>query len=126
MPGERGNLHLKEHTVVVDVQDNRSVKAGRIIEELEQSFGVGSVVAVVPRSGNLYEITVNEKRYVEDLANSGLQVAGIKYDCHAIYSSEKLVSFMHLPAFIEDDDILEKLAALGIEVTSPVKRKKSP
>ena len=117
---------MKEHTVVVDVQDNRTVKAGKIIEELEKSFGVGSVVAVVPRSGNLYEITVNEKRYVDDLASSGFQVGGIKYDCHAIYSSEKLVSFMHLPAFIEDDVILDKLTTLGIEVTSPVKRKNHP
>ena len=126
MPGERGNLHLKEHTVSVDVDDNRTVKASKVIEELEKTFGVGSVVAVVPRSGNLYEITVNEKRYVDELANSGFQVGGIKYDCHAIYSSEKLVSFMHLPAFIEDADILNKLTALNIEVTSPIKRKKHP
>ena len=126
MPGDRGNQQLKEFTVVVDVEDNRKVKAKNVIDELEKTYGVGSIIAVVPRSGNLYEVTVSEKRYVDDLANVGFQVAGIKYACHAIYSSEKLVSFMHLPAFIDDNVIIQKLSDLGIETTSPFRRKKYP
>ena len=126
MSGDGGTPNIKESTLIVDVKDNRQVKARSVISELEKTYGVGSILAVVPRSGNLFEITVSEKQFVNDLSHSGFSVEGQKYDCHAIYSAERLVSFMHLPAFIEDDVILQKLAVLGVEVLSPVKKKNHP
>ena len=121
-----GGTTVKELTFVVDVKDNKVVKADNIIDELEKSYGVGSVLAVVPRSGNLFDVTVKNKELVDDLCSSGLHVSGRKYDCNAIYSSHKLVSFMHLPVFIEDEELIGRLTSLGVELKSPIKRRKYP
>ena len=62
MPGGRGDDILKELTLIVDVSDNKRVSAQSIIEEAEGICGEGNIFAVVPRSGNLYEITVRYPR----------------------------------------------------------------
>lgn len=123
MPGGGGDRLLKELTLVVDVVDNKRVTARSVIESSENIYGDGNVLAVVPRSGNLYEITVKDKDASNELCNGAFQVAGIEYRCHAVYSEEKCVSFLHLPAFFSDDDIIRKLDALGAELKSPIKRR---
>ena len=123
MPGGGGGHLLKELTLVVDVADNKLVTARSVIESAENLCGEGNVLAVVPRSGNLYEITVKDKDASNELCNGAFQVAGIEYRCHAVYSEEKVVSFLHLPAFISDNDIIRKLEAFGAELKSPIKRR---
>ena len=126
MSGGGGRASVKELTLHVDVTDNKVVKAQSIIDELENVYGTGSVLAVVPRSGNLYEITVKDKESADDLAGTGFKVGDSKYECHAVYSSQKVVSFLHLPEFIEDDVVVKKLTDLGVEVLSKVKNRVHP
>ena len=40
-----------------------------------------------------------------------------------IYSDSIVVSFMHLPAYVSDDEIISKLKGLNIEILSDVKRR---
>ena len=126
MSGDGGNNFVKELTLIVDVADNRRVSATSVIEEAEAICGDGNILAVVPRSGNLYEITVKHKQNSDDLSNMPFQVAGIRYKCHAVYATERVVSFLHLPAFIPDEDILEKLQGYGVEIMSSIKRRYYP
>lgn len=126
MSGGRGDRILKELTLIVDVADNRSVSAQSIIEEAEGICGDGNILAVVPRSGNLYEITVRYQNNSDDLCNSPFQVSGKRFQCHAVYSKERVVSFLHLPAFIPDSDIFKKLQEFGVEVKSDIKRRFYP
>ena len=126
MAGGGGRRKCKELTLVVDVGDNKVVKAQSVVDELVAVYGSENILAVVPRSGNLYEITVKDKDAANDLSDSGFQVAGLKYDCHQVYSAEKVVSFLHMPEFIEDDVIIKKLTDLGVEVLSKVKSRVYP
>ena len=61
MSGGRGRSSVKELTLVVDVKDNKTVKAQSVVDELVEEYGSDQILAVVPRSGNLYEITLKDK-----------------------------------------------------------------
>ncbi|CAC5402728.1 unnamed protein product [Mytilus coruscus] len=122
MSGERGGRLLKELTLVVDVVDNKKVSANSIIEEAEVLCGEGNVLAVVPRSGNLYEITVTNSDAADELSTGPFVIGTKRYNCQAIYSKDRVVSFMHLPVFISDDVIRNKLEAYNVELKSPIKQ----
>ena len=122
MSGERGGRLLKELTLIVDVADNKKVGANSIIEEAEVLCGEGNVLAVVPRSGNLYEITVANGDAADELSNGPFVIGSTRYNCKAIYSKDRVVSFMHLPVFISDDVIRDKLEAYNVELKSPIKQ----
>ena len=74
----------------------------------------------------MYEITVRYPRNSDELCNSPFQVSGEKYQCHAVHSKEKVVSFLHLPAFIPNEDIYKKLQTFGVEIKSDIKRRFYP
>ncbi|CAG2207261.1 unnamed protein product [Mytilus edulis] len=122
MSGERGGRLLKELTLIVDVADNKKVGANSIIEEAEVLCGEGNVLAVVPRSGNLYEITVANSDAADELSNGPFVIGTTRFNCKAIYSKDRVVSFMHLPVFISDDVIRDKLEAYNVELKSPIKQ----
>ncbi|CAC5423425.1 unnamed protein product [Mytilus coruscus] len=122
MSGERGGRLLKELTLVVDVVDNKKVSANSIIEEAEVLCGEGNVLAVVPRSGNLYEINVTNSDAADELSTGPFVIGTKRYNCQAIYSKDRVVSFMHLPVFISDDVIRNKLEAYNVEIKSPIKQ----
>ncbi|CAG2241705.1 unnamed protein product [Mytilus edulis] len=62
MSGGRGDgRSIKEKTVLVDVGDNRNIKAADVIANVEKEVGEGTVLACVPKSGNSYELTLTDK-----------------------------------------------------------------
>lgn len=114
---------MKECTVVIDVEDNKRFSPMSIIESVEIVCGDGNVLAVVPRSGNLYEITVVDNDAVRALTSEPLDIGRKRVECKPVVSQEKVVSFLHLPAFITDEVITDKLENLGIELKSSIKRR---
>ncbi|CAC5361454.1 unnamed protein product [Mytilus coruscus] len=48
------------------------------------------------------------------------------YECSLMYSDTTVVSFMYIPAFIDDDDIIDMLRDRGIKIVSPVFRRVVP
>ncbi|CAC5423456.1 unnamed protein product [Mytilus coruscus] len=113
----------KELTLILDVIDNKKVGPLSVIEEAESLCGDGNVLAVVPRSGNLYEITVASKDASDELSTGPFVLCGQRYNCKAVYSTERVVSFLHLPAFIPDEEIRKKLIEYGAELKSEIKRR---
>lgn len=53
--------YCRENTLFVNVNDNSFVKPEEIIKFIHDTCGVGSLLACVPKSGNLYEITLDGK-----------------------------------------------------------------
>jgi hypothetical protein len=50
----------------------------------------------------------------------------VEYNVSLICSDTTVVSFMKLPSYIEDEDIISKLQAKGIKLVSPVYRRAIP
>jgi hypothetical protein len=70
------------------------------------------VLAVV-RDSNSYNVTLDSKENTMKLLN-GVEIDGKDYDCSLVFSNNTVVSFMYIPAFIEDDEIVDKLNEKGI------------
>ncbi|CAC5400025.1 unnamed protein product [Mytilus coruscus] len=92
MPGERGvRRTVKEQTVIVDVFDNKSVSAASVIKSTEEQVGEGEILACVPKSGNLYEVTLNENDSVDLICDTGFKIGDRNFKPNAIFSKERLV-----------------------------------
>lgn len=114
--------YSKDNTVIIDVIDNKQLKANKVIGVVTELCGEGTVFACVPKSGNLFEVTL-EGRAGINLLLDGVQIDGKTFQCHDVTKKFTLVSFLHLPAYIDDMEIKEKLEVLGVELLSPIKRR---
>jgi hypothetical protein len=75
-----GRVFTRELSVKVDVLDNTKIKALDIINAVVESAGVGSILACIPKSGNIYEITLADRECVQ-IVSPGLSVEGTTYRC---------------------------------------------
>ncbi len=124
MSGGRGvNRVLKEQTVLVNVNDNKTVKAVEVINSVEKDVGVGSVLACVLKGANAYELTLKSPVDRDFLTARGFVVNDVRYTPEALVARTKVVSFKNVSHYIEDDEITERLREWGLTLKSPIKRK---
>lgn len=124
-PNKVNRNYRRENTVTVDVLDNGQIKPDNIIKFVHENCGVGSMFACVPRSGNLYEITLDGRAPLQYLLE-GIKIGDKTYECREIVQNSIMVSFLHLPAYIEDHEIEDTLLSMNIEILSPIKRRYYP
>lgn len=124
MPGGWGvHRTIKEHTVVVDVKDNINIPAREIIDSIQNVVGEGAVLAIVPKTGNAFEITLSDQNAIDLIVDTGFEHKDKTYKPRAIFSKMRVVSFFNVSHYTPDDEITDKLEALGIELKSPLQRK---
>lgn len=115
----------KECTVIIDVKDVKKIKASSIIRSVEELTGDLSVYAVVPKGANLYEVTLPNKEVACNILG-GIDIDNVHYDCTLLYSDTIIVSIIHLPAYISDEEIGMKLREYGVELLAPIQRRYYP
>ncbi len=81
---------------------------------------MSKTLAVRPKQNRLYEVTLTNEETCDDLMD-GLEIKGAKYDVKKLQEREYVVSFMHLPAYLED--IMDKLEGRGVTPTSIIRRR---
>lgn len=118
--GER--KYLKEATVIVEVEKVNDVKAEDIIKAVSERIGGGKILAVRPRQGKEYEVTLEEEESCEELMD-GLTIKGTNCEVKKLQNREYVVSFMHLPVYLEDKQILDKLNGWGVFPISKIRRR---
>ena len=127
MSGERGGRRtVKEQTVLVDVGDNRTVTASSVIKSIEEQVGEGEILACVPKSGNLFEITLRNDDSVDLICDTGFKVGDNKYKPNAVFSRERMVSFLNVSYYVPDSEIQGKLEEFGAELITPIRRRMHP
>lgn len=118
-------IYSKEATVIVDLAEVRDGVVQDIIKEVNKKIGGGKVLAIRPRQGKEYEITlINEEEC--DKLEDGMMIKQQFCEIRKLQSREYVVSFMHLPAYMDDRDILDKLEAWGVTPSSSIKRRTYP
>lgn len=115
-------VYKRENSLYVDVKDNKVVKARDLIEAILDVCGQKSLFACVPRSGNLYEVTMCDKMVTNWLVD-GITCKGITYPCTPVVNDKLLVSFLDLPTYMPNKEIETKLEILGVDIVSPINRK---
>lgn len=68
-------VYRKDCSILIDVGDNKRIKAYNVISEAVKLVGNDSIMGIVPRSGNMYELTVRDKKDLDKL-DDGLFVCG--------------------------------------------------
>ncbi|VDI63785.1 Hypothetical predicted protein [Mytilus galloprovincialis] len=122
MSGGRGDgRSIKEKTVLVDVGDNRNIKAADVIANVEKEVGEGTVLACVPKSGNSYELTLTDKDALDLIVDTGFKVNDSNFKPRAIFSRDKVVSFFNVSHYVPDSEIREKLQEFGVTLKSPIR-----
>ena len=74
----------------------------------------------------MYEITLNAKDAVDLICDTGFEVNHIKFKPSAVYSREKLVSFLNVSYYVPDEEITKKLVEFGAELVTPIRRRMHP
>jgi len=103
-------VYVKEATVTVDLTEVRGAKAEDIIKAVTEKIGVGKILAV--RQMDNYEVTLEKEEDTEKLMD-GLIINGKNCEVQKLKNRDYVVSIMHLPAYLDDEDILKKLEGWG-------------
>lgn len=118
-------IYSKEATVIVDLTEMRDARAEDIMKAVNERLGGGKILAVRPRQGKEYEVTLINKDACDDL-DEGLMIKEKLCEIRRLQTREYVVSFIHLPAYIGDSEILDKLQTWGVTPASIIKRRVYP
>lgn len=118
-------IYSKEAMAIVDMVDQRDARAEDIIKAVNERIGGGKILAVRPRQGKEYEITLINREACNGL-DEGLMIKGKLCEIQQLKTREYVVSFIHLPAYIEDSDIVDKLQNWGVTPVSDIRRRMYP
>jgi hypothetical protein len=100
----KSRQYRREHSLIVNVHDNSAVRPDAVIKYVHDHCGVGDIYACVPKSGNLYEITLDGRAPIQYLLE-GIKTGNSTFQVHEVVQSSIIVSFLHLPAYIDDEEI---------------------
>ncbi len=117
--------YSKEATVIVNAVEVKDGKAEDVIKAVINKVGLSKVLAVRPRINKEYEITLTDEEACEELMN-GLMIKDVMTEVRNLQTKECVVSFMHLPVYVTDEEIWDKLRVWGVTTISAVKRRYYP
>lgn len=120
-----GRKYLKEATVIVNVEKVNQVRAMDIIDAVTEVCGQGKILALRPRQGKEYELTMEKEESCEKLMD-GLTIRGESCEVKRLQNKDHVVSFMHLPVYLDDNEILIKLEGWRVTPISQIKRRYYP
>ncbi|KAI2645343.1 Cellular nucleic acid-binding protein [Labeo rohita] len=117
--------YLKEATVIINVEITNDAKAVDVIKAEAEQIGEGKILAVRPRQGKEYELILEKEEMCNDLID-GLTIGGATCEVKKLQNRDYVVSFMHLPVYLDDEGILEKLNGWRVLPVSKIKRRLYP
>ena len=117
-----GNKYGKDLTVEV-VEGTENVSVMDLLRGVKKECG--AVLGCRARGPRTYEITMKEEEGKEKLMD-GIRVQGALVQASSIVGNEMVVSFLNLPVYLEDGNILAKLKDWGVGAISPIKRRVWP
>lgn len=112
----------KDLTVVLEI-DGDDITAMNLIKATKEVCGRITACRVITK--NKYEVTVASVQ-AKDRLLDGFRVGETRIHGREVTSDELVVSFMGLPAYIEDEEITAKLQFWGVSAVSAVRRKMWP
>jgi len=116
---------LKEATLVLDLTGNKDIKVEDIIKGILEKVDVDNLLAVRPRRDMEYELTLRSVEVCDGLMD-GLEISGQYCEVRRLERREYIVSFLHLPAYLHDKTIEDKLKSWGVTPMTKVRRRLYP
>ncbi|VDH95115.1 Hypothetical predicted protein [Mytilus galloprovincialis] len=121
-----GKVFKKECAVKVINIPTRTFLAAQVIEAAEKVCGENSVLAVVPNDAESYYVVTTITEENAEKLTRGLEIDEQSFDCNFQFSDLVVVSFLNLPAHVEDSVIIGKLKEKNCTIHSPIYRHVHP
>lgn len=121
--GEADRSYGKELTVCVELQGEESITTTELMKNVRELCG--GLLACRTTGDRRYELTMSHQRGKDRLLE-GFKIGEVRIIARELRNDEMVVSFLNLPAYITDDEILGKLHGWGVSATSPIKRRMWP
>uniref|UniRef100_A0A673IN86 CCHC-type domain-containing protein n=1 Tax=Sinocyclocheilus rhinocerous TaxID=307959 RepID=A0A673IN86_9TELE len=118
-------IYLKEATITVEIGQVKEARAMDVIKSVTERIGDGRILVVRPKQTKEYEVML-EREEDADLLTNGLTIKGINCEVKRLQNRDYVVSFMHLPVYVADKEILDKLEGWGVCPLSKIKRRVYP
>ena len=113
--------YKKECTVEVNVGNRRLINASMLIKAI--SDYVTDIYACVPKGSECFDITLPSVDEAKILADEEVFIDGQKLSFRLMFEDTVVVSFMHLPSYIEDYEIENYLISKGAVLKSEIKHR---
>lgn len=120
---KESRTYEKELTVEVEIQGEDRVTMMELLKKVKEECG--NVIACRFKTPKKYELTMLDTNGKEKLMD-GLKIGNSIIVANELTRSELVVSFIALPAYITDEEILVKLRIWGVTPVSPIKRRMWP
>ncbi|KAL0147142.1 hypothetical protein M9458_057666 [Cirrhinus mrigala] len=110
-------------TVAVEIVGESRITMMEMLTKIKEECG--KVIACRYKTPKDYELTMEDEDGKEKLLD-GLKIKESRILAKEVNNDELIVSFLGLPAYIEDGEILEKLQDWGVTAISQIKRRMWP
>ncbi len=117
--------YKKEATVTMTVKDIEDTTIISIIKAVEDKFGIGKLIGLRRKNNNEFEMTMESEMDRDTLLN-GIMINGQECEIRKLCATERMVSFLSLPSYIEDEEIIQKLTNWGVTPILPLRRRFYP
>lgn len=120
---QRRRNYEKWLTVLVEIEGEDRITMMEVLKKVREDCGV--VIGCRYKTPREYELTMEEERGKEKVLD-GLKIKKSRIMAKEISSTEMVVSFLGLPTYIQDEEILRKLSEWGVTAVSRIKRRMWP
>lgn len=122
-PDVNGAKYEKSLTVSVELSGEEAVTTMDFIKAIR--LMCGGITACRTTGTKTYEVTMSSEEGKERLMD-GFKFGDTEVQGKSIANNEMVVSFLNLPAYIADEDILDKLEIWGVRAISTIRRRMWP
>lgn len=120
---QRRRNYEKRLTVLVEIEGEDRITMMELLKKVREECGV--VIGCRYKTPREYELTMEEEKGKEKLLD-GLKIKNSRIMAKEVNSNETIVSFLGLPTYIQDEEILRKLREWGVTAVSRIKRRMWP
>ncbi len=120
---QKGRNYEKKLTVLVEIEGEDRITMMELLKKVREDCGV--VIGCRYKTPKEYELTMEEDKGKEKLLD-GLRIKKSRVMAKEVDCMEMVVSFLGLPTYIQDEEILRKLSDWGVKAASRVKRRMWP
>jgi hypothetical protein len=121
--GDKENKYEKELTVSVELIGEDPVTAMEFMKATKEVCG--ELMACRKTGLKKYELTMRHLSGKKKLMD-GFKIREVSVIAKELISDETVVSFLELPAYTADSDVILKLHGWGVSAASPIKRRMWP
>lgn len=113
----------KRLSVLVEIEGEDRITMMELLKKVREECGV--VIGCRFKTPKEYELTMEEEKGKEKLLD-GIKIKNSRVMAKEGDCLEMVVSFLGLPTYIQDEEILNKLTEWGVKAVSKVKRRMWP